>query len=271
MVAFAITSVAVGFAVGILSGLLGIGGGTILVALFSLFYGMSAISSTATSLFTIIPTSFSGALTHIREKTCVLGIGAAAGLGGAVTSPIGVWLASLSPEWLVLIACAAVIAYSSFTMFRKAFALRSKMRRGQKQNVDSRLQQEATHDFKVTWQTAIQGALIGMAAGLMSGYVGVGGGFLMVPLFMGILGLPMSITSGTSLIAVMILAIPGTVTQALMGNVDWLVGIAVAVGSIPGAILGAKLVKRVPELALRFGYAVFLLAMAALLVIEQFV
>ena len=86
-----------GVAIGILSGLLGIGGGTVMVPIFRLAFGMSPVVSTATSLFAIIPTSISGAASHIRHKTCIVSLGVAAGLGGALTSPLGVWLAQISP------------------------------------------------------------------------------------------------------------------------------------------------------------------------------
>ena len=119
----AIGSIAVGLVVGVLSGLLGIGGGTILVPTFKLGYLMDSIACTATSLFTIIPTSVSGAISHLRNKTCVPALGLAAGLGGAVTSPLGVWLASRSEGWMIMLAAAIIIAYSACTMLRKAFKL----------------------------------------------------------------------------------------------------------------------------------------------------
>ena len=106
----AIGSIAVGLVVGVLSGLLGIGGGTILVPTFKLGYLMHSIACTATSLFTIIPTSVSGAISHLRNKTCVPALGLAAGLGGAVTSPLGVWLASRSEGWMIMLAAALIIA-----------------------------------------------------------------------------------------------------------------------------------------------------------------
>ena len=65
----AVLSIAVGFFVGVLSGMLGLGGGTVLVPVFRLGYAMDAIACTATSLFTIIPTSISGMVTHIRNRT----------------------------------------------------------------------------------------------------------------------------------------------------------------------------------------------------------
>lgn len=61
----------IGVIIGIFSGLLGIGGGTLMVPIFRLGFGMSAISSTATSLFTIIPTSLAGLITHVKNKTCI--------------------------------------------------------------------------------------------------------------------------------------------------------------------------------------------------------
>lgn len=265
-------SIAVGLIVGVLSGLLGVGGGTMLVPVFKLVYDMPAIMSTATSLFTIIPTSLTGAIAHLRNGTCILALGLAAGIGGACTSPIGVWLASISPEWAIMIAAAFVIGYSAITMFRKALLLRSRLRRSEKPSALKQLPREMLDAFRAKTPLRKQilvGASVGIFAGVVSGYVGVGGGFIMVPLFIQLLDTPMKLTSGTSLIAVMILAIPGTITQAMMGNVEWPAGIFIALGTVPGAAIGAKLMTRVPELALRFGFSIFLLVAAALLVINQ--
>ena len=115
----------------------------------------------------------------------------------------------------------------------------------------------------------VQAGLIGAAAGLASGYVGLGGGFIMVPLMLSITKLPMKLTSGTSLIAVLILATPATITQCVLGNVDYVVGIATACGTIPGAVLGARLVRMIPERTLRFIFAIFLVVAAILLVVKE--
>lgn len=260
-IALAVISVIVGFAVGILSGMLGIGGGTILVPVFKLGFGLAPLACTATSLFTIIPTSISGAITHIRGRTCIFRVGLAAGIGGAVTSPLGVWLASVSPDWATMVAAAAVIAYSAYTMLRKAL----KMGKGNPAAAGAQTMVAA----KPGARTVALAAVIGLVAGVLSGYVGVGGGFIMVPLFMQLLGLPMKKTSGTSLIAVMILAVPGVITQAIMGNVNWVAGIFVAAGSIPGAVIGSHLMKRVPERTLRFIFSAFLFVAAAMLILDQ--
>ena len=317
--------VLVGILIGILSGLLGIGGGTIMVPVFRLAFGLSPLMSTATSLFTIIPTSISGAVSHIKGKTCVPALGLTMGVGGALTSPVGVWLASLSPAWLVMLAAALIIGYSAVNMLRKAVKAPSKRksaglkcessgpsaaapgdsgaRRSAAQDPsdpscasllrsDDGINSAQTappspgaaaegvgmgnHDEnasavpKLSRKQLLIGVAIGLGAGLMSGYVGVGGGFIMVPLMLSLIHIPMKLASGTSLIAILILAIPGTIENGLVGNIDYAVGLSVAIGSIPGAILGAMLVKRVPERALRFIFGGFLIIAAIVLFLNEF-
>ena len=98
-------SIVAGLIVGIFSGLLGIGGGTLMIPLFRLGFGLSAIVSTATSLFTIVPTSIAGCITHLKNKTCIAKIGLIAGVAGACTSPLGVLAATNSPD-IAIMACA---------------------------------------------------------------------------------------------------------------------------------------------------------------------
>ena len=315
--------VLVGVFIGILSGLLGIGGGTIMVPVFRLAFGLSPLMSTATSLFTIIPTSISGAVSHIKGKTCVPALGLAMGLGGALTSPVGVWLASLSPAWLVMLAAALIIGYSAVNMLRKAVKAPSKRKTAESRREssgpsaaapgDSGARRSAArpsascasllrsdgeinsaqtapsspgaaaegvgtgnHDEtapavpKLSRKQLLIGAAIGLGAGLMSGYVGVGGGFIMVPLMLSLIHIPMKLASGTSLIAILILAIPGTFENGIAGNIDYVVGLSVAIGSIPGAVLGAMLVKRVPERVLRFIFGGFLIIAAIVLFLNEF-
>lgn len=255
----------VGVLIGIASGLLGIGGGTVMVPIFRLAFGMSATMSTATSLFAIIPTSISGAISHVKGKTCIPALGIAAGLGGACMSPIGVWLAQLSPDWLVMLAAALIIGYSAINMFKKAFKLRPA---GQPAaGVDASA--PTADDSSLSRKQLLQGAAIGLVAGLASGYVGVGGGFIMVPLMLSIIGIPMRKASGTSLIAVMILAIPGVIEQGIIGNINYLAGIAIVIGTIPGAVIGARLVTKVPERTLRLLFGCFLIVAAVMLVLNE--
>lgn len=314
----------VGVLIGIASGLLGIGGGTVMVPIFRLVFGMSATMSTATSLFAIIPTSISGAISHVKGKTCIPALGIAAGLGGACLSPVGVWLAQLSPDWLVMLAAALIIGYSAINMFKKAFKLRpacqpvagadaaaspstqsSGAPEGSRTEVrvasatarisgtgETLADPSATSgsssatpsptssgepaasaptadDSSLSRKQLLQGAAIGLVAGLASGYVGVGGGFIMVPLMLSIIGIPMRKASGTSLIAVMILAIPGVIEQGIIGNINYLAGIAIVIGTIPGAVIGARLVTKVPERTLRLLFGCFLIVAAVMLVLNE--
>ena len=297
-----------GVFVGVMSGLLGVGGGTIMVPIFRLAFGMGPLASTATSLFAIIPTSISGVVAHTRAKTCVPRLGLALGVGGAVMSPVGVWLASVSPGWLVICVAAVVIGFSAFKMFKKAVKCAPAPRAGQAgaartagsnvaepraacaSNATSSSSNAAESQTACAGAASahsaapkpvpdqpvlsrkqyLQGACIGLVAGLASGYVGVGGGFIMAPLMLAVLDIPMSLASGTSLIAIMILAIPGVIEQGLLGNIDYLAGIAIVVGSIPGALVGARLVRVVPERQLRFIFGGFLLVAAVMLMLNEF-
>ena len=260
-----------GIFVGVMSGLLGVGGGTIMVPIFRLAFGMSPLASTATSLFAIIPTSISGVVAHARAKTCVPKLGLALGVGGAVMSPMGVWLARVSPGWLVICVAAIVIGFSAFKMFKKAVKCAPTPRAGRAGGNVQAASAKAVPDQPVlSRKQYLQGACIGLIAGLASGYVGVGGGFIMVPLMLAVLGIPMSLASGTSLIAIMILAIPGVIEQGLLGNIEYLAGIAIVVGSIPGALVGARLVRMVPERQLRFIFGGFLLVAAVMLMLNEF-
>lgn len=291
MVSFFIAAL-VGVGVGVLSGLLGIGGGTVMVPLFRLAFGMEPIAATATSLFTIVPTSISGMWKHAKNKTSLPRVGIVCGLTGACLSPVGVWAANVSPGWAIMGAAAVVVMYSSFTMLKKALAApKGGAAKGSRKVCEKKSTTSDTATapvaaggssaagaqaapleapaIKLTPKYVAKVAIIGIVAGFMSGYVGVGGGFIMVPLFVSMLGIPMRLASGTSLTAVCILAIPGVIEQAVLGNIDYMVGVAMMVGSIPGAIVGANLVKRVPERALRFTFALFLLLMAVLLVVNE--
>lgn len=284
-----IVLILVGIGIGVLSGMLGIGGGTIMVPVLRLGYGLDAFMATATSLFAIIPISLAGAITHIRARSCFPKLGLLLGIAGAVTSSAGVYLGSISPSWLIMLAAAIIIVYSAFTMLRKALRMGKggadpSVADGQKgtdpatptgnKGTDSygafEAEQTSPCAFVFTRKNVALAVVIGLIAGFASGYVGVGGGFIMVPLMTAWLGIPMKRTSGTSLIAIIILAIPGVIQQAFLGHIDYLAGIMLCAGAIPGAVLGARLVPRVPERTLRFIFAGLLAVAAVMLVINEF-
>ena len=271
-----ITSIALvlaGVGIGVLSGMLGIGGGTIMIPVLRLGYGLDAFMATATSLFAIIPISLAGAVTHIRARSCLPKLGILLGVAGAVTSSAGVYLGSVSPAWLIMVVAAVIIIYSAFTMLSKAVRMGKK---SSSKSGSARASASGTPSniepctFGFTRKNVALAVIICLIAGFASGYVGVGGGFIMVPLMTAWLGIPMKRTSGTSLIAIIILAIPGVIQQAFLGHIDYLAGIMLCVGAIPGAVLGARLVSRVPERTLRFIFSGLLAVAAVVLVVNEF-
>ncbi len=96
---------------------------------------------------------------------------------------------------------------------------------------------------------------IGAAAGMIAGLLGIGGGIILVPLLAGVLLLGQHQAHGTSLAVVLFIGLPAAITYALFGHMDWVLVLELAVGSMVGVILGAKLMMRMRarELRLLFG------------------
>lgn len=109
-------------------------------------------------------------------------------------------------------------------------------------------------------------AVIGTAAGFFSGLFGVGGGTVMVPLLILWLGYGEREATGTSLMAIVVIAALGAGLQAIYGNVHPLEALVVGVPAIAGVIAGTALQQRVPERAVAFAFALLLVVSAVLLV-----
>jgi uncharacterized membrane protein YfcA len=110
---------------------------------------------------------------------------------------------------------------------------------------------------------------IGAVSGLLSGLLGIGGGVIMVPAFVQLAGIEVKAAIATSLVCVGAFAVPGTITHALQDHVDWRVAIALVVGVIPGARLGAALTIRATDRRLRVTVASFLGCTAVLYAIGE--
>ena len=114
-------------------------------------------------------------------------------------------------------------------------------------------------------------ASVGVIAGLLSGLLGIGGGIVIVPALAGMLGMPLKRALGTSLVAVVVLVIPGTVVHAVLGNIDWTVALFLTIGSLPGARLGATIALGTKERTLRLMVGSFLAVVAVVYVVQQIV
>jgi len=102
--------------------------------------------------------------------------------------------------------------------------------------------------------------LIGAAAGMIAGLLGVGGGIILVPLLVGVLLLEQHQAHGTSLAVVLFIGLPAAITYALFGHMDWILVLELAAGSLVGVVLGAKLMMRVPARELRWLFGTFAVA-----------
>ncbi len=101
--------------------------------------------------------------------------------------------------------------------------------------------------------------VLGLAAGFLSGMFGVGGGILIVPALVLLLGFDQRVAAGTSLAAIVPMAIVGVTSYALAGSVDWIAAALLAGGAIVGAQIGSHLLSRLPVQALRWGFISFLI------------
>lgn len=106
-------------------------------------------------------------------------------------------------------------------------------------------------------------AIVGLAAGLLSGVFGVGGGILVVPALVLFVKMDQRIAHGTSLAAVLPISMASLVTYWVQGNVDWPVAAWLAIGAVAGALLGTKLLHVLPRKALAIGFSTLLLVTAA--------
>ena len=238
---------AIGLASGVLAGSFGVGGGILMTPGVHVLLGAPAIVALATPLPVIFPTALAGALAYHRRGE--LDTRAAAWLvgPGLAAAALGAWLTEYVDTTLLLLVTALLLGTQAIAILRESGGPRGEPR-------------EAT--------APILGG-IGAVAGFASGLLGIGGGLVMVPLLAGWLGMPLKRALGTSLLAIVALVVPGTVVHALLGHIDVGIGLALAVGAVPGARLGAALALGAKERTLRLVVGGGLLAIAVGYAVDQ--
>ena len=108
----------------------------------------------------------------------------------------------------------------------------------------------------------------GAGAGMLAGFLGIGGGIILVPLMVGLLGLTQHNAHGTSLAVIVPIAMASAAVYALRGDVDWSLVAAIASASVIGVVGGAKLMMKVPDRRLRQGFGIYTIAIAVLLLLR---
>ncbi len=241
-----VLSAVIGFFSGVLSGSFGIGGGIITTPAIRLILGAPALVAVGTPLPIILPTALTGALTYARSGVADVRAGITCGIAGSLTAVLGALGTSLVGGDVVLLATAALILYAAGDVVAQAYRPRP------------------IAETPIAPETSAPRAplmpliVIGAVTGLYSGFLGLGGGFVLVPLLTRWLHFDMKRAIATSLVAVAMLAIPGTVTHALLGHIDWAIAFALSIGVIPGALLGARITLGSSDRAVRFSFATLL-------------
>jgi uncharacterized protein len=257
-----ILTLAAGFATGVLSGMFGVGGAVLSNPAIRAL-GATPLESVGSTLPSIIPSAISGSLRYRREELIIGRVALWTSAVGLVASVGGALLAGTVPGdgHVLLVLIAGLLAFTAYRLARvprtspAPVAARFPAESDLELSSASEAERSSPSDRRTeTWRLGA----IGLAAGGLSGLLGIGGGVLMVPAFTGWVRLTIKEAVATSLVCVGVLAVPGTITHAVLGNVDWAFAIPLAIAVIPGAQLGAHLAIRASAHSLRLAVAIVL-------------
>jgi len=277
----AILLLGLGGIVGILSGMFGVGGGFLITPLL-FFIGVPPSVAVATGANQIVASSFSAVLAHFRRRTVDLSMGTVLLIGGLVGSALGVWvfnyLKSLGQVDLLVSLCYVVfLGVIGGLMFIESLnALRKSRRQGPAQPVRRR-PRTLIHalPFKMRFRASgqymsvIPPLLVGFAVGVLSAIMGVGGGFIMVPAMIYLLGMPTKVVVGTSLFQIIFVTAFTTMLHAVTNQtVDIVLAVYLILGGVIGAQIGAQIGLKLKAEQLRVLLAALVLAVCGKLALE---
>ncbi|MDT7933782.1 MAG: sulfite exporter TauE/SafE family protein [Sphingomonadaceae bacterium] len=280
----ALVMVLAGAGVGFLSGLFGVGGGFLLTP-FLIFYGVPPAVAVASSAPQITGSSVSAVLAHARRGGVDYKMGMALVVGGFIGSALGArlfrWLQQLGQidlaiqivYVLLLGTIGTLMARDSLRTLRQARATTDKprpLRRAHRHigviaGLPMRMKFPASGLYLSPLAPIILGALVGVLTVIM----GVGGGFVLVPAMVYLLGMSAGVVVGTSLLQIVFVTAVTTLFHAVQsGTVDIVLAALLLLGGVVGAQYGARAARKLPAEKLRLGLAVVLLAFATRLVLQ---
>lgn len=214
---------------GVLAGFLGIGGGTVLVP-FLVAMGYQPIQAVATSSLAILITSLSGSIQNWRMGHFDFKRVFAIGLPALLTAQFGVFLSAIIPDYILLTSFGLLLILNIYLVDLRQRIISNKLRKKQ-----------------LKFNSFFARICTGSAAGILAGLFGVGGGVIMVPLQMLLLGEPIKIAIQTSLGVVVITAISACIGHALNGNVLFIEGMILGVGGLIGAQISTRMLPKLPD------------------------
>ncbi|MFL2933853.1 MAG: sulfite exporter TauE/SafE family protein [Thalassobaculaceae bacterium] len=271
---------AMGGGIGFLSGLFGVGGGFLMTPLL-IFIGVPAPVAVGTEANQIVASSVSGVLAHWRRGNVDFKMGSILLVGGFFGSSAGVVLF----KYLQLIGQIDLVIKLSFVVFLGIIgslmfweSIRTIIR---SHNPASRRRKLHQHNwlhglpFKVRFRksklyiSAIPPFAIGAVVGVLSAIMGVGGGFIMVPAMIYLLGMPTSVVIGTSLFQIIFVTANVTFLQALtVQTVDILLAVLLLAGAVVGAQFGSKYSVRMKGEQLRALLAIMVIGVCIKIIID---
>jgi uncharacterized membrane protein YfcA len=241
-------AITLGLAIGLFSGLFGVGGSSISTPLLRIFLGTPSLIALASPLPATFPTAIAGLAAYLKEGLVNRRAVICTVIGGLPAVVVGALLTRWVPgHWLMFLVAGAVLGVGIEMLRLNPYTAAESARRSAR------------------WRSVpVLGLLlVAIAVGVLSGLLANGGGFLLVPAFVLLFGATMREAAATSLICVAFLAVPGTVTHALLGHIDGWLSFYLAIGVIPGAYLGARVSVWQRQVHLRRPFGAFLILFAA--------
>ncbi len=232
-----------GLGAGALFGLFGAGGTAFATPVLALL-GLPPVLAVASPLPAMLPASLVGAHGHLRSGNLDRRVAALAVAGGAPGAVLG-GLASavIDAGWLLTLSAVLLLVVGVRVL----------------------LPDPADHAATSAARRDRAGLVVALsfAVGLLAGLLANGGGFLLVPVFVVLLGLSSREASGTSMVAVGVLSLPTLAVHWQLGHIDWVIALVFALGVLPGSLLGARLALRIPAERARRAFGILLVGFAA--------
>jgi len=265
--------------VGVLSGMFGVGGGFLMTPLL-FFIGIPPAVAVATEANQIVASSFSGVLAHLRRKTVDLRMGTVLLVGGLIGAAFGVvvfnHLKSLGQVDLLVRLCYVVfLGVIGAMMFVESLRALRRARRGgataqrRKHTLIHRLPLKMRFRISGLYISVIPPVLVGVAVGILAAIMGVGGGFIMVPAMIYLLGMPTKVVVGTSLFQIIFVTAFTTLLHATTNfTVDIALAVLLLVGGVIGAQIGTTIGTRMRAEQLRILLAILVLVVCGKLALD---
>ena len=264
--------------VGILSGMFGVGGGFLITPLL-FFIGIPPAVAVATGTNQIVASSFSAVLAHLKRKTVDLKMGTVLLIGGLIGAGLGVfifnYLKSMGQVDLLVKLCYVLfLGVIGAMMFVESV---NAIRNTRKGKAPKRKKHNWVHalPFKIRFRTSglylsvLPPLAVGLAVGILAAIMGVGGGFIMVPAMIYILGMPTKVVIGTSLFQIIFVTAFSTMLHATTNyTVDIPLALLLLIGGVIGAQFGTMIGLRLKAEQLRILLAILVLAVCLKLALD---